>query len=466
MRVCLLNDSFPPIIDGVANVVMNYANILTARGHEVVVGTPKYPDVDYSNYPYKVVPYQSFDTTAYTDGYRTGVPLDMDALGVLRDFNPDIIHVHSPMSAMYLGRNLASVCKAPLVYTYHTKYDLDIEREIKAQILQKEAIKAIVDNISMADVVYAVSQGAGDNLCELGYKGEFMVLENGVDFPKGEVDEETVRSVTAPFDLPSNLPVYLFVGRMVNYKGLPIIQEALEAISDVGYDFRMVYIGGGADAQELKDRALSAGFAVDVYTTEKDGPGHVSCLGRNSKRPGKIIFTGPIRDRDTLRAWNTRADLFLFPSTFDTNGLVVREAAACALASVLIRQSCAAEGVQNEKNGYIIEEKASSLAALLVKLHDKKDEMHEVGIRAMEELYLSWDSSLDYVIGEYERIIKARKEGTLPARNDYGKGKLLGFALNVTTGTKNIFAGQHEGHERTLIDPSTLIYRMRSWFDE
>ena len=38
------------------------------------------------------------------------------------------------------------------------------------------------------------------------------------------------------------------------------------------------------------------------------------------------------RDREILRAWNTRADLFLFPSTFDTNGLVVREAAACGLA--------------------------------------------------------------------------------------------------------------------------------------
>ena len=56
MEICLLNDSFPPVIDGVANTVMNYARILTENlGANVVVGTPRYPDADYENYPYKVV---------------------------------------------------------------------------------------------------------------------------------------------------------------------------------------------------------------------------------------------------------------------------------------------------------------------------------------------------------------------------------------------------------------------------
>ena len=75
MRICLLNDSFPPVIDGVANVVRNYAEYLTRdHGALVAVGTPRYPDADYDAYPYKVVPYQSFDTTALLSGYRTGNP--------------------------------------------------------------------------------------------------------------------------------------------------------------------------------------------------------------------------------------------------------------------------------------------------------------------------------------------------------------------------------------------------------
>ena len=58
MKVCLLNDSFAPVIDGVVNVVMNYADhLIRDHGAEVIVGTPQYPGADYSGYPYKVVPY-------------------------------------------------------------------------------------------------------------------------------------------------------------------------------------------------------------------------------------------------------------------------------------------------------------------------------------------------------------------------------------------------------------------------
>ena len=81
MKVCLLNDSFPPVIDGVANVVMNYADILQKEKlADVLVGTPRYPDTNYGEYPYTVIPYQSFDTTKIVKGYRAGNPLDIEEI--------------------------------------------------------------------------------------------------------------------------------------------------------------------------------------------------------------------------------------------------------------------------------------------------------------------------------------------------------------------------------------------------
>ena len=48
--ICLLNDSFPPILDGVANAVVNYAkNIEESHGHSVVL-TPHMPGADDSGY--------------------------------------------------------------------------------------------------------------------------------------------------------------------------------------------------------------------------------------------------------------------------------------------------------------------------------------------------------------------------------------------------------------------------------
>lgn len=154
MNVCLLNDSFPPVIDGVANVVMNYGRILQEQGlAEVVVATPGYPDVDYSGYPYQVVPYQSFDTTKIVDGYRAGNPFDRSELEELAAFQPDIIHSHCPVSSTIMARLLKLKTGAPLVFTYHTKFDIDIARAFKTKPMREAAIKALVNNIEACDEV-------------------------------------------------------------------------------------------------------------------------------------------------------------------------------------------------------------------------------------------------------------------------------------------------------------------------
>ena len=44
--ICLINDSFPPVTDGVANAVVNYAKILTDEGERATVVTPAYPGAD------------------------------------------------------------------------------------------------------------------------------------------------------------------------------------------------------------------------------------------------------------------------------------------------------------------------------------------------------------------------------------------------------------------------------------
>lgn len=107
MKVCLLNDSFPPVIDGVANVVMNYADILQKEKlADVLVGTPRYPDTNYGEYPYTVIPYQSFDTTKIVKGYRAGKPLDIEEIADMAAFAPDIIHTHCPVASTVVARML------------------------------------------------------------------------------------------------------------------------------------------------------------------------------------------------------------------------------------------------------------------------------------------------------------------------------------------------------------------------
>lgn len=461
MHVCLLNDSFPPVIDGVANTVLNYANVLTEDcGDTVAVATPRYPGADYSGYPYEVVPYSSIDTSKIIEGYRAGYPFDEQAISKLAGIRPDIIHTHCPVASAVMARVLRDKTEAPIVFTYHTKFDVDIAKATKAKLLQEGSIAFLVNNISACDEVWAVSDGAGKNLQSLGYKGDYRVMVNGVDFAKGRVAAEDVASATAGYDLPDGVPVFLFVGRLMTYKGIPIILDALKILAQQGKDFRMVLIGGGQDAEAMQKKAIEAGYSVDVVEQASAGKesaatedgGHVQkepegkCVEKQNPEirqypgtlPGKVIFLGAIHDRNVLRAWNTRADLFLFPSTYDTNGIVVREAAACGLASVLIRNSCAAEGITEDHNGFFVDENAASMAELLLKLYPQMDHVHQVGQNAMDEIYISWEDSVKKARERYGEILELTANDQMPLRHEKMSDALIGNIQRMYDQSKKI----------------------------
>ena len=405
MKVCLLNDSFPPNIDGVVNVVLNYADHLRAdHGVHVAVATPEYPDAHYEQYPYPVIAYPSLDTTALMSGYRAGYPFSGKALEELSAFGPEIIHSHCPVASTILARLLREQTEAPVVFTYHTKFDIDIHRAVKLPVAAEETIRAMVANIEACDEVWVVSRGAGENLKSLGYTGGWRVMSNGVDFPRGRVAEADVARVTAGYDLPAGVPMLLFVGRMMTYKGLPLILDALKLLMDAGQDFRMVFIGKGPDKELMEQKARDLGLK------------------------GRCIFVGPVYDRDALRAWNTRADLFLFPSTFDTNGLVVREAAACGLSCVLIKGSCAAEGITDGRNGFLIDETSEAMAALLREVCRDLPRLREVGQHAMDEIYLSWQSAVDAACDRYGAILDLKKSGGLAPKRKLPADYLVALA--------------------------------------
>ena len=215
-------------------------------------------------------------------------------------------------------------------------------------------------------------------------------MPNGVDFPRGRVEDSLIEQVTADYDLPAALPLFLFVGRMMWYKGIRIILDALAELKDSGADFRMVFVGGGGDREEI------VAYCQDLGLTDK------------------VFFCPAIHDRNQIRAWYCRADLFLFPSTFDTNGLVVREAAACGLASVLIAGSCAAEDVTDGVSGFLIEENSAAMAARLRQLCGHRETMKQVGCQAQQQLYISWEEAVGRAYQRYGAVIDNYRRGLYP----------------------------------------------------
>ncbi len=417
--ICLLNDSFPPIIDGVANAVLNYARIIEKNHAHALVLTPQIPGADDSAYDFSIVRYPSIDTRKLI-GYVTGYPFSPEAAHEVEAQNVSLLHTHCPVTSCLLARQLAEAYDLPLVLTWHTKYDIDIANAVKSKILQEGALQALLRNVNACNEIWTVSKGAGENLRSIGFEGDYIVMPNGVDLPRERVSENLISETVSGYDLPADVPCFLFIGRLMWYKGLRIILDALKSLDMNGIDFRMVFVGGGGDEREVRE-----------YTDELG-------LGR------KVIFTGAISDREKLRAWYSRADLFLFPSTFDTNGLVVREAAASDTASVIIAGSCASEGVTDDRNGFLIDENADSLAAKLTELCAKPERMKAVGKCAGDELYISWADAIAHAYDRYGAVIDNYKSGVYgrrdPLRGSWmqSQGELMQILGNIDAAGKTL----------------------------
>lgn len=151
-----------------------------------------------------------------------------------------------------MARELRHITDAPIVLTYHTKFDIDIANIVKGEYLRKACKKALAANISACDEVWTVSHGAGENLREMGYEGEYIVMPNGVDLPNERVPDGQIAFATGNHDLQQGVPVYLYVGRMMWYKGIRIILDALARLNHVKKGFRRVFIGDGDDRMEIE----------------------------------------------------------------------------------------------------------------------------------------------------------------------------------------------------------------------
>lgn len=387
INVCLMNDSFPPLIDGVANAVINYANVISNGLGAATVVTPSNPDAEEDNYPFPVVRYKSMPITEKLCGYRAGYPFSSSKLDMLGHAGFDVIHSHCPFASTVMARVLREKTGLPIILTYHTKFDIDIRRALPTKLISDTAIKLVVGNISACDEVWTVSKGAGENLRSLGYEGDYIVMENGVDFPCGRADKEYVEELRAQYGFNDGAPVFLFVGRLLWYKGIRLILDALKILSEKGIKYHMLFVGDGLDREE-----------IEAYVDELNI--------RDS-----VVFAGAVYDREDLRVFYTAGDLFLFPSLYDTNGIVVREAAACGVGSLLIEGSCAAEGITHGRTGILTQDNSEAIAAELEFAAAHLDEIHDIGQHAMDEVYISWETSVKRAFERYMVVIDDVKSG-------------------------------------------------------
>lgn len=408
-RIGLLSSSYPPQIDGVANAVWNYSRYLEKNHEGAIVVAPKIKQPETVESPSPVLRYASIDT-AKKLGYPAGVPMAPDIARVFQKQPPSLLHAHDPLVSVMIARELKNIYDVPSIMSYHTKFDQDITALVKNKAVADLALKMIRDNASACDEVWVVSRGAGENLRLTGYEGEMVVMPNGVDMPHEKASEEAVREYCG--DLPAGVPIFLFIGRMIKAKGILQIISALAILRAKNIDFRMVFIGDGRDFDLLKSEAKAA-LVED-----------------------KCVFLGRIQNREILHAWNTRADLLIFPSEYDTQGLVVVEAAAAGTPALLIRGSAAAENVQDDVNGFLTENDPTAIAERIMKIVEHPELLEAVSRGASRDLYWSWEDAVDSAYERYQIVLDKYRSGQYKQRKLPGDGIMKAQAAYMSAVAK------------------------------
>lgn len=382
-EVGLFCDSYAPVVDGVTTTVLNYARWLSRTLGPTTVVTPSAPGyVD--DEAFGVVRYLSMPTFVRPP-YRIGLPhLDIRLARTLAKSNFSILHAHSPFGAGHIALETARRRGVPIVATLHSKYRDDLRRSLPIDMLVDKEIRHIVEFFNAVDQVWVPQKSVGATLREYGYAGPYEVVENGIDLePVDDVSPYRARG-QAELGLSDNKLVGLYVGQHTLEKNLEFLVRSLPAVIDALPDFRMVFVGVGYAKERLQQ-------LVDEF--------HIA---------DRVSFRGAIRDRELLKSVYARADLFLFPSFYDTSGLVVREAAAFRTPALLIAGSDAAEAIEDGVNGFLSTNQTAAFSNRMVEILKDTELRMYAGTEAQRTLCRSWQHVVEEVRDRYSALIAGK----------------------------------------------------------
>ena len=368
-------DTYYPTVDGVIRVVDAYARELSAAGHKVCVVCPRVRGADDSALPYEVIRTPSL----HAKGATYALPLPIMTWRLKRYFRKnhvDVIHLHSPFFASYLGIVLGRRRGIPVAATFHSKYYDDTLATTHSRLCAELMAAYVADFYSKADMVWACCPGAAETLRSYGYRGHVRVMPNGVERIDLGGAEELKRRAAQKFGIPEGRRVLLFVGHQIWQKNIKLILDSSKLLAERRDDCLTVLAGEGYHSKEITKYAISLGVG------------------------GRILFTGQVDDPKLLYGLYLLSDLLFFPSRYDNSPLVLREAAQAALPALLSEGADAASVVKDGFNGYTAPDNMEAMARKIEAILDSPDR-ETVGAAARETIPHFWPEVARLVAAAY-----------------------------------------------------------------
>lgn len=371
MRIAIITETFLPSTDGIVTRLCASIRWLKKEGHEILVIAPDLGVTDFEGTPVRGVPAYTF--FLYKD--KKYSLLSFKVKKYLKEFQPDLVHVVNPaflgLTGIYYTRRLG----IPLLASYHThvpKY-----AEYYNLPFLKPALWWYFRTLhNRADLNLCTSQSVLTELKEKRFK-HVHLWKRGVDtnqyHPNYRNDQMRDRLTAGK----NEKTLLLYVGRLAPEKDIEKIRNLLNEYSD----FCLAIVG--------------------------DGP-HRAYLEKYFKNTD-TVFTGFLHGDELARAYAS-SDIFVFPSTTETLGLVLLEAMASGLPVVAAKSGPTSEQVIHGRTGLLFDANIpNNFVECILTLKDDKYRLQLAKEAHAVSQAIGWDSPSRQLLEFYKMTIKTKR---------------------------------------------------------
>jgi glycosyltransferase involved in cell wall biosynthesis len=381
MKIAIFTDTYAPEINGVCNTLLRLTEYFRAHNIEYLVVAPEYPDdlPAGTGSATNIIRVKSVRAPFYPQS-RLALPSYAYLRQRLEAFQPDIVHVTTPLTIGWSGHKFARESSLPLVISYHTNFDQYLTF-YKLEYLRNWLNRYMYWFHREADLILAPSKETQQSLIYKGYQN-VGIWSRGIDcftFRPHSIAANTC---------PPEPFTFLYVGRLSAEKQLDVLLDAIEIVNRTcEVNTRFIFTGDGPLRETMETRQLA-----------------------------NLAFTGFLSGEQLANVYRS-AHCFVSPSSSETFGNVMLEAMASGLPVI-----CADRGGQLDfaRNGYnslhFRADCADSLAKTIMTAIDNPPYIQQLAMHARATATeRTWDSIFARLLNDYEQVIQTKTRLFLPA---------------------------------------------------
>ena len=314
--------------NGVVVSVASFARVLADLGHHVTIFTAHHPDqVDAEEGVYRF-PAVTFPTKVR---YPLALPIATGkARKLLLEEDFDLIHSHSPMLMGHVAVSYHRMRNIPLIFTYHTlmeEYTHYIP--LPQRWVRRRAIRLSQSYSNSADHIITPTECVAARLRHYHIVKPITVIPTGIDIDLMDLVPEAETDVRTQYHIPEGVPLLAYAGRIAKEKNIPRVLSAFRQVLHAEPDAHLLLLGGGPYEPAIRDLIESNG------------------IGHRTRMSGFVT-------REQMTQGLRAADIFVFASTTETQGLVLGEAMACDTPVVTVAADATCELIDNGKEGLLV----------------------------------------------------------------------------------------------------------------